>query len=69
MIYEILESIFRHKYLEKHSMRLDSVVNIFVFFAGLELYGLGGALSGLLIVSFLHAFSAEFSNIDTASSN
>jgi predicted PurR-regulated permease PerM len=69
VIYEILESIFRHKYLEKHSMRLDSVVNIFVFFAGLELYGLGGALSGLLIVSFLHAFSAEFSDIDTASSN
>lgn len=63
VLYEIIESLVRHKYLGTHTMRLDSIVSIVVFFAGLEMYGLGGALTGLLIVSFLHAFAAEYSDI------
>lgn len=64
--YEILESFLRHKFLGKKTMRLDSVISIFVFFAGLELYGLGGALTGLLIAAFLHALASEFSDIKPA---
>ena len=47
-------------------MRLDSIVVIFVTFAGLELYGLGGALTGLLIAAFLHALAAEYSDMNEA---
>lgn len=63
IIYEVIESLIRHKFLGEHTMRLDSIISIFVFFAGLELYGLGGGLTGLLLVSFIHAFAAEFSDI------
>ena len=64
ILYEVVESYLRHRYLGTHTMRLDSIVSIVVFFAGLEMYGLGGALTGLLIVSFLHAFAAEYSDIN-----
>lgn len=63
IIYEICESFLRHRYLGNHTMRLDSIVSIFIFFAGLELYGLGGALTGLLIAAFIHAFAAEYSDV------
>ena len=66
IVYEIIESFVRHRYLGQHVMRLDSIVVIFVTFAGLELYGLGGALTGLLIAAFLHALAAEYSDMNEA---
>ena len=63
IVYEIIESYFRRRYLAHRSMRIDAVIQIFVFFAGLELYGLGGALTGLLIVAFFHALASEYSDI------
>ena len=66
IVYEIIESFVRHRYLGQHVMSLDSIVVIFVTFAGLELYGLGGALTGLLIAAFLHALAAEYSDMNEA---
>ena len=57
--YETVESIVRYKLLGHKALRLDSIITIIVVFGGLELYGLGGALAGLVIASFLHALAGE----------
>jgi predicted PurR-regulated permease PerM len=57
--YETLESVVRYKLLGHKALRIDSIVTILVVFGGLELYGLGGALAGLVIASFLHALAGE----------
>jgi len=57
--YETLESVVRYKLLGHRALRIDSIVTILVVFGGLELYGLGGALAGLIIASFLHALAGE----------
>lgn len=59
IIYEVVESLVRHKLLGPHSLRMDSIITILVVFGGLELYGLGGALAGLVIASFGHALAGE----------
>lgn len=59
IIYEIAESYARLKLLGPHTLRLDSIITILVVFGGLELYGLGGALAGLVIASFTHALAGE----------
>lgn len=60
ILYEAAESYARHKMLGKRSLRLDSIITILVVFGGIELYGLGGALAGLVIASFVHALAAEY---------
>ncbi|MFN8016304.1 MAG: AI-2E family transporter [Acidimicrobiia bacterium] len=62
LVYEIAESFMRHKLLGPKMLRLDSIVTIFVVFGGLELYGLGGALAGLVIASFVHALAGEIAS-------
>ncbi len=59
ILYETIESIVRYKLLGHKALRIDSIVTIVVVFGGLELYGLGGALAGLVIASFLHALAGE----------
>jgi len=59
ILYEVGESYVRLKVLGPHAMRLDSIVTMLVVFGGLELYGLGGALAGLVIASFGHALAGE----------
>lgn len=59
ILYEIGESYARYKLLGHRSIRMDAIVTIFIAFAGLEFYGLGGALAGLVIGSFLHALASE----------
>jgi predicted PurR-regulated permease PerM len=58
--YEVVESLARHRLLGPHALRLDAIITIVVVFGGIELYGLGGALAGLVIASFLHALASEF---------
>ncbi len=60
ILYEAGESYARHKLLGKRTLRLDSIITILVVFGGIELYGLGGALAGLVIASFLHALAREY---------
>lgn len=59
IVYEICESLARHRLLGPHALRLDSIITILVVFGGIELYGLGGALAGLVIASFVHALLGE----------
>lgn len=59
ILYEAGESWVRHRLLGPHTVRVDSIITILVVFGGLELYGLGGALSGLIIASFAHALAGE----------
>lgn len=59
ILYEAVESYARYKLLGPHALRLDSIVTILVVFGGIELYGLGGALAGLVIASFFHALLGE----------
>lgn len=59
IVYEAVESYARFRLLGKKALRLDSIVTILVVFGGLELYGLGGALAGLIIASFAHAYLGE----------
>lgn len=66
ILYEAGESFARHKLLGKRSLRLDSIITILVVFGGIELYGLGGALAGLVIASFLHALAGEFASRNPA---
>lgn len=59
IVYELIESYSRHKLLGPHAIRMDAIITILIVFGGIELYGLGGALAGLVIGSFLHALAAE----------
>lgn len=62
IIYEVAESWVRHKLLGPHTLRIDSIITILVVFGGLELYGLGGALAGLIITSFVHGLLGEIAS-------
>lgn len=57
--YEVIETFARLKLLGPHALRLDSIVTVLIVFGGIELYGLGGALTGLVLVAFLHALASE----------
>lgn len=60
--YEIGESFARHKLLGPHALRMDSIITILIVFGGIELYGLGGALAGVIIGSFFHALASEIAS-------
>ncbi len=62
IVYEIIESFARFRLLGPYALRMDLIVTIFIVFGGIELYGLGGALSGLVIATFLHAFASELAS-------
>lgn len=60
--YEICESFMRHRLLGPKAIRLDSIITILIVFGGIEFYGLGGALAGLVIGSFIHALASEIAS-------
>ena len=46
--YEVLESLVFRRWLRRHSLRLGGFITALAAFGGLELYGLSGALLGVL---------------------
>lgn len=59
IVYEVLETLVLQRWVERHSVRVGPFLTIAAGVAGLELYGVGGALIGLLGVTLAVALVDE----------
>lgn len=50
VLYQIVENVYAQRRLEAATVKVGPVLTVVTFSAGLELYGLGGALVGLLVL-------------------
>lgn len=51
--YEVLETLFLQRWVERHSVRVGPFLTVVAGFGGLELYGVGGALMALLATTLV----------------
>lgn len=57
--YELAETLVLQRWVERHSVRVGPFLTVVAGFAGLELYGIGGALVAVLAATMAVAVVDE----------